>query len=171
MSAPLTNHQKAYLAQLAARAQNRLAALARGCEPHGPMAADACVLTPEAWRHSEVARACGKAGLRCCSQDDFKRVEAHFLHLLGEDGRALNAHVQAETEPRRVAEWKLVQACQEFGFHLAYAEAICRRQHHGAGLGEVGVKAIWQLVYTVRNRGRAKLKLGKQKAETEAQHA
>jgi hypothetical protein len=144
MSAPLTNSQKRYLSQLARRAWRQ--------------SPDADPQDEATYRHTQVAQAAGKLGLRCCGQDDYNRVKAHFLHLLGEDGAALNAHVRAETEPRRLAEFKLLQACEEFGLHLSYADAICRRQNRGLGLGDVGPKTLWHLMFTIRNRGRQKQK-------------
>lgn len=153
MSAPLAKHQKAYLARLAARAYYRSAAIARG---RGEVLADdysSSRHTAE-WRRKEVAAACGKNGLRCCSQNDYKLVEAHFLNLLGEPGKAMNSFVQASTEKRRVAEFKVIEACKEFGFHLSYADKVCRAQNHGAGLQEVGEQKLWQIFYTIRNRGR-----------------
>jgi hypothetical protein len=156
MSAPLSNKQKSYLSQLSDRAFNRAAAVARG---RGESPADDKDARDQ-YRHEEVTKACGKLGLRCCSQDDYKRVEAHFLNLLGEVGKAFNAHVDAETEPRRVVEAKIVGACEEFGFHLSYAEAICRSQNHGQGLCDVPVNRLWNIFYTVRNRG-----LGRRKKE------
>lgn len=161
MSAPLANGQKAYLAQLATRAFNRAAALARG---RGEVAAPPAngEIIPisrqiETWRHEQVALATGKAGLRCCSQDDYKRIEAHFLELLGDHGKAFKAHVRAETEERRVIEWKIVAACQEFGFNLSYADKICRAQNRGAGLDDVDEKKLWNIFFTIRNRGRKRM--------------
>jgi len=142
MSAPLSHHQKRYLSQLARRAWE---------------AAEREVGTPEEFRHAEVARACGKAGLRCCSQDDYKHVEAHLLDLCGEPGKALAAHVAAVTQPRREAEAVLARACREAGLQLGYAAAICQRQFH-CTLGDANERQLWNLVYTVRNRGRAKQK-------------
>lgn len=143
MSAPLSHQQKRYLSQLARRAWSQ---------------ADREVGTVDEFRHAEVTRATGKAGLRCCSQDDYKRVEAHLLWLLGEDGQALNAHLRAETEPRRQAEAVLRRECQRFGLELGYAEAICRQQNKGLNLADVSERRIWNLVFTIRNRGNAKLK-------------
>ena len=117
-----------------------------------------------AFRHHHVAAATGKLGLRCCSQDDFKSLQAHFLELLGEHSLAFNAHLQAATEPRRIAEFKVVLACKEFGYHLSYADAICQRQNHGAHLDEVSTKTLWHLFYTIRNRGLAKRRAEKQSA-------
>ena len=149
---PLTIHQKRYLAHLSNRAFNRDAALARG--RGDDIATDTAAR--EAYRHSQVLAACGKLGLRCCSQDDYKAVQAHFLHILGEEGKALNAYIDHHTEPRRVAVYKVVEACQDFGFHLSYADSICRDQNHGAGLQDVDTKTLWRLVFTIRNRGLAK---------------
>jgi len=148
MSSPLTNFQKQHLARLAGRAYNLQAAIARGAGK---------VFEPDAerWRHDQVAAACGKLGLRCCSQLDYKRVEAHFLELLGEHGRAFQAQVQAETEPRRQAEAVLVRECERAGLPLQYAEKICQRQFR-CSLFDAGEKQIWSLVYTVRNRARKK---------------
>lgn len=141
MSAPLSHLQKRLLSQLARKAWEL---------------AEREVGTPEEFRHAEVARACGKLGLRCCSQEDYKRVEAHFLDLCGETGAALNAHLRAETEPRRQAEAVLRRELARVGLAYGYAEAICRAQNRGAAIAEVSERQIWHLVYTVRNRARNK---------------
>jgi hypothetical protein len=167
----LSAKQKRYLAELAERAFVATGGLKRWQEAEfwsalylraglAAEGAPACVsAAKKRWRHLQVAIACGKLGLRCCVQDDFNRVEARLLDLVGEPGRALNAHVRAETEPARVAEWKLVEACKRFGYPLTYAEAICRRRFGGAGLFEIGPKQIWQLVFTINNNGRKARKL------------
>ncbi len=157
MSAPLSHRQKSYLSQLARKAWEM---------------AEREVGTPEEFRHDEVARACGKIGLRCCSQGDYKRVEAHFLFLLGEDGQALNAHLRAETEPKRQAEAVLRRNLAECGLPWSYAEAICRQQNKGAGISEVPERRVWNLVFTVRNRGAARRKASAgQYQQTERQAA
>lgn len=144
MSAKLTNGQKGYLAQLATRARNRGAALARG---RGDVVG---LPSNEEFRHAEVIKACGKAGLRCCSQDDYKLVEGHFLELLGQHGAAFNAQVRAATEPRRVAESKVVSQCQKMGKSLNYADGICRRMSKGLGLFDVGEQMLWKVFYALR---------------------
>lgn len=149
MGAPLTNGQKAYLAQLASRARNFRAAVARG------QGTPIDGRSEEAFRHEEVAAACGKLGLRCASQDDYAAIKGHFLELLGQHQRAFEAEVRSATESRRQAEAVLVRECEAFGLHLAYAEAICQRQFR-CGLWDASEKQIWCLVYTVRNRGRKK---------------
>jgi len=148
MSAPLTRSQKAYLAQLSERAFNRSAAIARG-RGESP-ATD--TRTRDTWRHQQVAQACGKLGLRCCSQDDYKLVEGHFLEALGDHAQAFEAFTRAATNDRRVAEYKLREACKEAGLSLNYANAICRNQNRGANLDQVDARVLWRLVYTIRNR-------------------
>jgi hypothetical protein len=143
MGAPFSNKQKAELAQLARRAYG--IACERDAVPDG--------MTMEDWRHREVASASGKLGLRCCGQEDYLPVRAHFLEMVGETGEAFATHVRAVTDARRTAEFKLVQACEEFGYRLSYADAICRRQNRGLGLDQVGEKTLWRLVFTIRNRG------------------
>jgi hypothetical protein len=146
MPAALTNGQKAYLAQLARRAW--------------ALDAEADSQDADSWRHEQVVKAVGKAGLTCCSQDDYGFVKGHFLNLIGEPGQALKAHVRQVANPRRVAEYKLREACRDFGLSIGYAAAICRRQNEGMGLEEVDEKRIWFLVFTIRNRGRKKVLTG-----------
>lgn len=150
MSAPLTNSQKRYLSQLARRALNQVRALARG-------RGETFEVDEETWRHEEVITACGKHGLRCCSQDDYKTVEAHFLDRLGAHGAAFNAQVQAATEKRRQAEAVLVREIEKAGLHLNYANAICQRQYR-CTIFDATEKQLWTLVYTIRNRAAAKRK-------------
>ena len=107
----------------------------------------------ETWRHEpQVKLACGKNGLRLCSQLDYKAVERHFQQLLGEDGRAFKADQRWQSEPRRQAESILVKACARHGFHLSYADAICRSVH-GMSLDDAETPVIWKVIYTVNNRG------------------
>jgi len=145
MSAPLSKNQKRYLSELSRRAWSKA-----GPELDGISEAD--------FRHQEVAAACGKLGLRCADQNDYKLIEGHLLEKLGRHGAAFNAQVRAATEPRRLVEHKILQACQEFGFGLGYADAICRAQNHGAGLDNVEEKRLWFVFITIRNRGNGRKK-------------
>lgn len=155
MSAPLSNKQKAWLSQLSNRAFNRQGALARGRQEYFYDDLPASVAA-EKFRHAQVALATGKLGLRCCSQDDYKLVEAHFQELLGNHGQAFKAQVKAATETRRLVEFKIAEACREFGFNISYANKICTAQNKGATLEEVDEKKLWQIFYTLRNRGNAR---------------
>ena len=148
----LTNEQKRHLAQLSERAFNRAAAQARG---RGETV-DTSTKARTAWRHAEVVKACGKLGLCCCSQLDYKAVEAHFLDLLGEHGRAFNAQMRAATEERRQAEAILSNACKRAGLHLNYAAAICQNQFK-CSLFDASTDQLWKLIFTVRNRAKRKV--------------
>lgn len=153
MAAPLNHDQKRYLSQLSDRAFDRLSAEADGHYFYDDLPA---TRAREQFRHDQVVKACGKIGLRCCSQDDYLRVKAHFLDLLGESGAAMNAHVRAEAEGLRVVTHKIHAACREFGLNLSYANTICRQRTHGLNLDQATEKQLWTVFYTVRNRGLAK---------------
>jgi hypothetical protein len=163
MSAPLNKKQKAYLSQLARRAFNLEVARARGAgevlaanhQAEGePL--DALLRDEAHYRHAHVAFACGKLGLRCCSQDDYRAIEAHFLNILGEVKKAFNSFVLSATEKTRVAKYMVVQACKEFDFQIGYAEHICREQNNGASLDDVDPKTLWRIIFTIRTRGAAR---------------
>lgn len=157
MSAPLTNGQKRYLSQLSERAFRFAGAKARG---RGETWPEDTAKELSFYRHNEVAKACQKVGLRCCSQDDYKLVEAHFLNLLNEPGKAFQAHVRATTNDERIAEWKLlaeIKAAADVGIDRRYAEAICRRQY-GCTIIEASAKQKWNLMFTIKNRASAKRK-------------
>ncbi len=157
MSAPLTNGQKAYLSQLSDRAFRFAGAKARG---RGETWPEDIAANLASYRHAEVAAACGKLGLRCCSQDDYKSVEAHFLNVLNQPGKAFQAHVRAQGNDERIAEWKLLQeikAAADVGIDHRYAEAICKRQY-GCTIIEATAKQKWNLLFTIKNRASAKRK-------------
>lgn len=139
MAAPLTNRQKAYLAILAQRAWRQ--------------APEADALDANAWRHEQVAAACGKKGLRCCSQNDYGAVKARFLDLVGEPGRALAAdvHGRAELNERRQVLWKIRARCREYGVSEALADGICRQMTRGRGLVEVEESStLWNVYFKLR---------------------
>lgn len=161
----LNHQQKRTLAQLARRAFNHVGARVRGATvPPTPgdrqadldlLAASGTSKAFDAWRQEHVADACGKAGLRLCSQLDYKVVEGHFLELLGQHGRAFNAHMQAQSEPRRQMEHLVVAACKKWGFHLSYAESICRTIHR-VNLNDATPEVLRLVMITIHARGAAK---------------
>ena len=142
LGGPLSNVQKAKLSMLAAKSHDL----------DGPLDADE-------HRHAECLRAVGKPGLTACVQDDYKPLLAHFLSLTGEDGAAYHAALDAGTEPKRVALFKLGEALGKAGLPMAYAAAISRRQHH-CEPADLNVKQLWQLIYTINARGAARRRRG-----------
>lgn len=151
MASPLTNDQKQTLAILARRAFDFAGAKARGRGE--PWNGDSAHF--EEWRHEHVAKACGKVGLRCCTQLDFRAVRSHFNDLLGNTRAAFNDALAAETEPLRQAQAVLVRELKAAGLRIDYALAICRNQFKCA-LDDANAKQVWSLVYTVRNRAAKK---------------
>lgn len=161
----LKNHQKRELALLARRAFNLTGAKARGADLppktgtlQGDLERMAMLGTAahfEEWRHAHIAAACGKAGLRCCTQLDYNAVKFHFLKILGEDGKALAADLRHQSEPRRQAEAVLVAACRKWNIHLNYAARLCEHIHK-VKLDDAPVPVLWKMIYTINNRGKAK---------------
>jgi hypothetical protein len=138
MSAPLTKSQKRYLSQLAR---------------------DAWLKAPQAdgqdvnsWRRDQVAAACGKWGLRCCSQDDYGAVRGHFLNLLGQPGKAFKVMVHGDpaANQRRVVEWKIMNRLTRLGEPISYGEGIIRQMTRGAeSLTSAPTKTLWKVFYAL----------------------
>lgn len=67
------------------------------------------------WRHDQVLQVTGKAGLRECSQGDYKKLAGHFARLQGDQVKAFRAFVGAGggTQDRELALAKLRHAERE----------------------------------------------------------
>lgn len=145
MSAALTKEQKRYLAQLGRSAFFRQRALAMG-------RGEEWAHEEEQWRHEQVAIAAGKLGLRCCSQDDYGAVKAHFLTLNGEEGKALKAdfYGRVEMNRKRVVDYKIDAELKALGKSRESANGISRRMFRGKDLDEVGEKQAWKVFYALR---------------------
>ncbi len=142
----LSNKQKGILAREFDRAFNLLAARARG-RGETP---DISPAARAAFRHDQVAIACGKLGLRCCTQEDYSACRARAMHLLGEDGRAMNLLVRGESNGRRQLEWLINKELQRLGRPLAYAAGICRRMFHGMSLLEASEEQMKKILSALR---------------------
>ncbi len=165
----LSHKQKAELSILAAEAYNRILAadLPPGKSPSVALAKEG--LSLEKFRHQEVAQACGKWGLTCASSTDYNAIKAHFLHLLGRDDRAFHHHQRAATEPRRIAEWKIMQLLQQHKKHITYAETACRRTYK-CTLGEADEKTLWKLYYNLQRYLTGRPNTYRQKARPHSSH-
>ncbi len=143
----LSDKQKRLLSQLSARAYNHLASLARGRGEQPDLSYKAY----DEFRHREVALATGKAGLRCCSQDDYSTVQAHFLHLLAEDGRAFKALVREATNENRIWEHKILKQLAAMGKpnNLGYIAGICRQMFHGLSLLEATPEQLRKIYFAL----------------------
>ena len=145
----LSNAQKKALAQVARRAFSRQRALTLG-------RGEAWTHQDDEWRHAEVMRAVGKNGLRCCVNDDFESVMAHFLDLAGEAGQAMEYAIKEANRDRVRAEAVLVRTMAAAGLSPAYVDKICLAQNKCQVADLTDPKAIWRLVFTIKNRGAAK---------------
>ncbi len=143
----LTSEQRQSLARLGRRAWN----IARD---RGHTADDY-----DTWRHKQVHHVTGLAGLRQLTQQHFRRVRGHFLHLLGQDDSALQDIIASETEGPRQALFILARECRRVSLPLAYPQAIARAKFRNPNLDELSEKQLWMLIYTVRNRRRTPQRL------------
>lgn len=158
MPAPLSKLQKQILAQLARRAFNKAGAVARG---RGEEWDESSAHFNE-WRHEQVAKACGKAGLRCCDQMDYQIVRGHLLDLLGESGTAFNALVRGDRDNQerlqfRALIYQNIEKNKDIGMTVGYAYAICRNQFK-CHFNEASTQQLKNLLFTIRNRATAKRK-------------
>lgn len=134
----MSNKQKAKLAMMA-----KQAFLAVNGRAAGSQAED------DGYRHGEIQKAVGKAGLRVCVQGDYKILERWFLELLGRHGAAFEAQMESETEPRRVAMAKLAMELKARKLPPGWVAKICRAKFK-CGLSEASAGQIWKLVFDVR---------------------
>ena len=112
---PLSHKQKRELSILAREAW--MHAVERGDERDA-----------EAFRHAEVASVVGKDGLRCCTQEDFAPLMAHFHGALGHAEATLFWQSRCVGNDRRIAWHRLVTTAAKTGLSLNYAGEICRHQ-------------------------------------------
>lgn len=132
---PLTRGQKARLAMLAAKAY-----------AHQRV----CGMSVDEWRHEVAWQTCGRR-ISEAVQRDYSDLKAAFLDLAGEPEQAFRQHVRGVDHKRRVALYKLREACEERGLHESYPASICMTQFR-CGLEDATAKQLWCLVFTVRNR-------------------
>ena len=113
----------------------------------------------DAWRHEEIFKACGRGGLRACTQADYPRLMAHFLRILGRADAARAWDLRASCGGAAVARLKLRtemdKARATIGDVESYVGAICRRQF-GCDVRNATEKQTWSLYFTLRNRSRRK---------------
>jgi hypothetical protein len=139
----LDKGQKAHLCILAREAFERVF----GRAPHGQHEFDT-------WRRQQQERACGLVSLTDADQRHWPALQACFLDLTGESGRAFAVLMAPDLKAQRVALAALERNCLKMGLAFpAYPSAICRTQYKCA-LGEASPKQLWRLTFTVRNRGK-----------------
>ena len=104
------------------------------------------------WRKAEVAKACGKLGLRCCGQADYNKVRAHFHRKLGHTGAANHAMQRSASDGRRTVEYKIGVVLRQLNAGISYANGACRKINHGISLEEASEKQLWKVFFALNKQ-------------------
>lgn len=117
----------------------------------------------DAWRKAALHDACGRQSFRDVRQSEY----GHVLHTLLTLAGRKPASRPAAVKPPRVdeatrARWALDQECirqaEAFGSYpgaKAYADSLLSRIHK-ATLSSATAKQLWQVLFTLRSRARAR---------------
>lgn len=120
--------------------------------------------TFDGWRHQQQHEACGISSLTACDQRHYRLLKAHFAKIAGKSDVAFGNYVRTGQgqERREVALWHCRKDCAAFGFaYPAYARELARDKFGTPDLDALTEKQAWQIVYTVRTRGRQKAACGR----------
>lgn len=150
--APITANQRRELAILARRAFEKLYDAGQISES----------TEFDTWRHQQAIQAVERPGLRDCRQEDFAQLKSHFLRLLGNEAMATRMQARADTDARRVAMWKLEQACKDVQDVISnpngYLMSICRARFKTLDFDRLSAKQVWVLVFDLRRNAQRRRK-------------
>ena len=135
---PLSNSQKAALAQIARAGWSRQVSLALTGE------------TADAWRAREAIECCGKRISEATARD-FEALMSHFLNLAGDTKGAMRYALKAHSAPRTQALWRLDRELERAGLPRSYAETICASVFK-CSLTEADPAQVKKVMFTVRHR-------------------
>lgn len=107
------------------------------------------------WRLKEQQERFGLDSLTKATQAQYADIKGHFEAIAGNLAKAFKTIRRGQDNDRRVARWHLNKALATAKLSPAYAQAICKNQFH-CTLDDASKKQLWNLVYTVKNRGKAK---------------
>lgn len=157
-SKPLTAEQRQRLARCARRAYDAQVAV-------GIVDGE----TFDDWRHAVVREATGRAGLRALMQRDYGPMMARLIALAGGSPRRGDWHAAGKPAARDDADrarHALRKECDAqadlFGGQAhaeAYAAALLGNIHKTTWSG-ADARQLWQVLFTIRNRARAKNRPG-----------
>lgn len=124
--------------------------------------------TFDAWRHACVREATGRAGLTALTQRDYGPMMARLIELAGGSPRRRDWHAAAKParrddadRARRALKDECAAWAEVFGGVAqadAYATSLLARIHKTDWMGATA-RQLWQVLFTVRNRARAKDRL------------
>lgn len=117
----------------------------------------------DAWRKAALHDACGRQSFRDVRQREYGHVLHTLLTLAGRKPTSRPAAVKApRVDEATRARWALDQECikqaEAFGSYpgaKAYADALLAKIHR-ATLSSATAKQLWQVLFTLRNRARAR---------------
>lgn len=107
----------------------------------------------DTFRQNEALRAVGRQ-ISTARNEDYLRIKAHFLDLMGRAGAAFQAHMRAEEDPRRQAMHALIRECRasaaELPDAIGYARGFLTRK--GTSLEDASPNQIWHALFTIRRK-------------------
>jgi hypothetical protein len=162
---PLTRKQKAVICDLANQAFTAQEKWGQVSVPSGVSRSRVI----EAWRRTKQIEEVGLSSLTACDQRHYNALVTVFAHLAGRSADAFRSSMRedapgqpaGEAESIRQALWQLKCNCERFDY--AYPQwplSIARDKFRVHALEELSPKQLWQVVFTVRTRGFAKLRKG-----------
>lgn len=119
----------------------------------------------DVWRKAALHDAAGKASFRAVTQREYGKVLAYFVTLAGKKPETRRAAVKPQgADDADRARWSLDNECRKqsevFGSYegaRTYAEVLLGKIHKTTVTGATA-KQLWQVMFTVRNRARAKMR-------------
>jgi hypothetical protein len=119
----------------------------------------------DVWRKAALHDACGRQSFRAVTQGEYGDVLGYFLQLQGVSARARKAAQQSKAaDEAERARYALRRECESladaFGSAAgaeAYADALLERIHK-TDIEEASAKQLWQVVFTMRNRAKGKMR-------------
>lgn len=113
------------------------------------------------WRKAELLEVTNgkRESLREVQNNEFLFVEAHFLTMIGKDGKAVDNIVRASAPDHTTVEQfreLIAQAQAEWGFNDGYLASILRHRFKGKLLTSLNAGDLRHLLSTLNNRGRSK---------------
>ena len=117
------------------------------------------------WRRDQVQIACGKGGLRECTNKDFRSVLARFYRLAGREkeadelysktGRVKGSDQMGDTHENRDVCRALIRdkiAASNGAINDAYVADVVRHKHQGKTIHDLTAAELQRLVYTITAR-------------------
>jgi hypothetical protein len=111
----------------------------------------------EFWRRHWQIKVTGKTSMSDMGQDDFQPMLGCWQELAGEINKSLKTtFVAAPADKQKRAQFILAEELRKAVLNTSYADAIARRQYRVENAAACNEKQTWYLIYTIRNRAKAR---------------